>query len=173
MKPAGRIWILMQLVLVAPSLGCEQDAEPVRKYARSADGYLMVLREGDDVFAQLTRLAVDEQLEGATFTGFGFGHATFGYFDATKKEFDRREFRDVELASLTGSIAWKGDEPSIHVHAVAADRTFSAHGGHLLAFHVGTGSVELQVTRRPALGRQRDEVLGADVLVLPRGRAGR
>lgn len=173
MRSTGRIWVLTQLFLVAPTPSCEHNRESPGNYVRSADGYLLVLREGDDVFAQLSRLAVNEQIEGATFTGFGFGHATFGYFDAAKKDFDRREFRDVELASLTGSIAWKGDEPSLHVHAVAADRTFMAHGGHLLAFEVGTGSVELQVTRRPVLRRQRDEVLGADVLVLPRVGAGR
>lgn len=38
------------------------------------------LREGEDAFAQLGQLAIDEQLQGATVSGLGFGHATFGYF---------------------------------------------------------------------------------------------
>jgi uncharacterized protein len=163
-------WALLAL-LWTPACGKEK---PPPKYVHSEDGYLMVLREGDDAFAQLTQFAVDERLQGATFTGFGFGHATFGYFDATKQDFDRREFRDVELASLTGSIAWKDGVPALHVHAVATDRTFAAHGGHLLALQVGHGSLELQIeSRRTPLLRQRDEALGADVLVLPHNDAPR
>lgn len=164
LERALTLWALLA-TLTLP--GCGKD-KPPPKYVHSEDGYLMVLREGDDAFEQLSQFAVDERLQGATFTGFGFGHATFGYFDATKQDFDRREFRDVELASVTGSIAWKDGVPSLHVHAVATDNTFAAHGGHLLAFKVGRGSLELQIeSRSTPLLRQRDEALGADVLVLP------
>jgi uncharacterized protein len=157
------------LALLALLWSCERPADPQQRYVHSSDGYLMVLREGDDAFEHLQKLAVDEEIRGATFSGFGFGHAIFGYFDAQKKDYDRREIRDVELASLRGSIAWQDGNPSLHAHAVAADRTFAAQGGHLLGFEVGKGSLELEiVTRHPPLGRQRDEDLGANVLTLPR-----
>lgn len=159
-----RLWLPLCVWLV----GCAKPPEPAQKYARSRDSYLMVLREGDDAFAQLQQLAKDERIEGATFSGFGFGHATFGYFDAQKKDYDKRELRDVELASLRGSIAWQDGKPSLHAHAVAADRTFAAYGGHLLAFQVGKGSLELEVVPTKPLARKRDEALGASVLVLPR-----
>lgn len=168
-KRALPLWTLLALC----TLGCNRH-KPPPKYVHSEDGYLMVLREGDDAFAELGQFAVEERLQGATFTGFGFGHATFGYFDAAKRDFDRREFRDVELASLTGSIAWKDGAPALHVHAVATDRDFTAHGGHLLAFQVGRGSLELQIaSRRTPLLREHDEALGADVLVLPHNDAPR
>ncbi len=154
-------------------VGCSRD-EPPPKYVHSENGYLMVLREGDDAFAHLTQLAVDERLQGATLTGFGFGHATFGYFDPALGDFVRRDFRDVELASITGSIAWKDGVPSLHLHGVSTDRTFAAHGGHLLALQVGRGSLELQIiARRTPLLRQRDETLGAEVLTLPKSDAPR
>ena len=85
-----------------------------------------------------------------------------------KKDYDKRELRDVELASLRGSIAWQDGKPSLHAHAVAADRTFAAQGGHLLAFRVGKGSLELEIVLTKPLDRRRDEALGANVLVLPR-----
>jgi predicted DNA-binding protein with PD1-like motif len=151
------------------SFGCQNQADAARKYVRTGDSYLMVLREGDDAFAHLRQLAIDEEIRGATFHGFGFGHAKFGYFDQQKKAYDEREVRDVELAGLRGSIAWQNGAPSLHAHAVATDRTFAAQGGHLLGFQVGKGSLELSVElHHVALGRVRDEALGANVLELPR-----
>jgi predicted DNA-binding protein with PD1-like motif len=159
-------WLIVVVALLG---GCERKVEPAPRHSRSGDRYLMVLREGEDAFAQLAKLATDEKIPGATFEGFGFGHATFGYFDAQKKDYDRHEVRDVELASLRGSIAWQNGAPSVHAHAVAADRSFAAQGGHLLGFQVGKGSLELEIVIYPAgLARERDEALGANVLVLPR-----
>ena len=149
-------------------LACQRQPDPACKCVLSGKSYLMVLREGDDAFAYLRKLAQDEKIKGATFTGFGFGHATFGYFDQAKKDYDRHEARDVEIASLRGSIAWKDGAPSLHAHATAAGRDFTAEGGHLLALQVGKGSLELEIVRQPVrLERKRDDVLGANVLVLP------
>jgi len=157
------LWLSLLL-----SLGCR--SEPAgTKYVRSGDGFLMVLREGDDAFAHFRQLALSEKIRGATFEGFGFGHAKFGYFDQQKKAYDELEVRDVELASLRGSIAWQEGAPSLHAHAVATDRSFVARGGHLLGFQVGKGSLELEITlQHVSLERARDEALGANVLVLPR-----
>lgn len=161
MKP---LWLFF-----AALLGCQNPPEPGRKYVRSGDRYLMVLREGDDAFGHLRKLASAEKIRGATFDGFGFGHAKFGYFDQQKKSYDEREVRDVELASLRGSIAWQDGAVSLHAHAVATDRGFVAQGGHLLGFQVGKGSLELEITLHDLqLSRVRDEALGANVLELPR-----
>lgn len=157
------------LLLLLVLTGCQKPSDPPRKYVRGGDRILMVLREGDDAFVELRQLARDEAIRGATFDGFGFGHATFGYFDQQKRDYEKREVRDVELASLRGSIAWQDGAPSLHAHAVAADRTFAAQGGHLLGFQVGKGSLELEISLLDVkLERQRDEALGANVLQLPR-----
>lgn len=127
----------------------------------------MVLRQGDDVFEQLRQLARTENVQSATLSGFGFVHARFGYFDRERQDYLPREFRDVELASLQGSLAWQDGQPSVHAHGVVTDREFRAHGGHLLALTVGSGSVELNVsTRQQKLLRVRDPELGANVLSL-------
>jgi predicted DNA-binding protein with PD1-like motif len=142
---------------------------PRDKYVRTSAGYTVVLRQGDEALTQLKALAIQENLQGGSITGLGFGHATFGYFNRETKRYDPREFRDVELASLTGSIAWQQGQPSLHVHAVATASDFVAHGGHLLRFEVGTGSLELHVVDAGApLKRKRDEALGADILDVSR-----
>ena len=150
-------------------VGRADGAEPASTegHSRTSSGYALVLRQGDDAFVELKGFAQKQKLRGASFTGLGFGHATFGYFNRDTKAYDPKEFRDVELASLTGSIAWQDGAPSIHAHAVATDRSFAAHGGHLLRFEVGTGSLELHIAdAKTPFKRLRDEALGANILAV-------
>lgn len=142
-------------------------ASPSPKYIRTATGFLMVLRQGDNVLQELEQLAVREKIPSASLTGLGFGHPTFGFWNAQTKEYAPKAFRDTEMASLTGSIAWKDGKPALHLHGVATDKNFTAYGGHLLALEVGTGSIELTITTHPQrLERLVDERNGATVLGL-------
>ena len=137
------------------------------RYVRTPTGYLMVLRQGDDVFANLVDLTQREVIPSASVVGLGFGHATFGFWDATRRNFNPRRFEHVEIASLVGSLAWKEGKPLPHLHAVACDSTFAAFGGHLLALEVGTGSMELSITvHQHVLQRRTDAHTGANVLDL-------
>lgn len=131
-------------------------------------GILMVLREGDDVFAELEALMPAEQIPSASFVGFGFlRKVTFGFFDFEKRAYNPKTFKNVEMANMTGTLAWQDGRPSIHAHGVVCDRDFAAVGGHLLALEVGTGSVEITITLHPRrLERERDAALGANVLSL-------
>lgn len=138
-----------------------------KRYKKVPAGYLMVLQQGDDVFAQLETLAKQEKIPSATVSGMGFVNATFGYFNQKTKEYDPKDFNDVELASLNGSIAWEDQKVSLHLHGVVTDKSFAAHGGHLLAATVGMGSVEILVTVHPhRLNRAKDPAIGANVLRL-------
>ncbi|WP_022823681.1 PPC domain-containing DNA-binding protein [Hymenobacter norwichensis] len=140
---------------------------PSPKYSRTPNGFLMVLRPGDNVLHELEQLAVREKIPSASFTGFGFVHPTFGFWDASKKDYNPKSFRNTELASMTGSIAWKDDKPALHVHGVVTDQNFVAYGGHILALEVSTGSVEITIVVQPQrLTREVDESTGAAVLKL-------
>lgn len=143
-------------------------SRPEARWASTPNGYLMVLRQGDDVIAELERLAELESIEGATFSGFGFaGLVRFGFFDYAKAEYVPREFTNVEMGSLNGSIAWKDGKPSIHMHGVGAGDDYKAVGGHVLQLIVGRGSVELVVTNAGRrLSRALDETIGANILRL-------
>ncbi|MEZ0611863.1 PPC domain-containing DNA-binding protein [Fibrella sp. WM1] len=141
-------------------------AQP-KRYTKVPAGYLMVLQQGDNVFEQLETLARQESIPSATFTGLGFVTIQFGFFDFKKKEYKPKTFTDVELTSLTGSLAWQEGKPSIHAHGVVGDAQFKAHAGHILSATVSTGSVEIMITVHPQrLERKMDEKLGANVLSL-------
>ncbi|RYY53743.1 MAG: DUF296 domain-containing protein [Chitinophagaceae bacterium] len=144
-----------------------QDADTLPKYIRTSNGYTMVLRKGENVLESIKQLASKEKIIGASYTGFGFVEAEFGYFNNRTKVYDPRKVTG-ELASLTGSIAWNADTVSLHTHAIVTDSTFLAYGGHLLGAVVGTGSVELFVAPGDVpLGRKVEQPLGANVLQLP------
>ena len=140
-------------------------APDATRFIRTDSGFLMVLRQGDDVFAHLIELTRRTGIPSASLVGLGFGHATFGFWDAQQRRFNPRRFQNVEIGSLVGSLAWKNGEPLPHLHAVACDSSFAAYGGHLLALEVGTGSMELTIMLHPhRLERQTDERTGANVL---------
>ena len=162
------------LLFVAPCCGlslplhAQTRAMPASpKYIRIPQGFLMVLHPGDSVLHELEQLALMEKISSASFTGFGFVHPTFGFWDATKKDYDPKSLRNTELASMTGSIAWKADKPALHVHGVVTDNNFAAYGGHILALEVSTGLVKITVVVNPKrLTRETDESTGAAVLKL-------
>lgn len=137
------------------------------KYIKVNGGYQMVLKQGDSLFKELRIMALKENIPSASFTGFGFVNAEFGYFNAKKKEYKTEVFKKMELASLDGSIAWQNGTPSIHAHGVGGDENFRARAGHLMSLEVSTGSLEVMIrVNEKRLERRKDEVLGANVLDL-------
>lgn len=136
------------------------------RYTKTPTGYLMVLRQDDDVLAHIENLSKTENIPSASFSGIGFAkEATFGFYDFNAKKFNPKTFKKVEMGSLTGSIAWNEKGASIHVHGVATDEKFNAYGGHILSLHVGTGSMEIYVTvHDKKLERKIEQPLNANVL---------
>jgi len=139
-----------------------------KRHIPTPTGFLMVLRQGEDVLARLEALMREEAIPSASIAGFGFAkHARFGFFDFERGDFVPGDFSELEITGLMGTLAWKDGSPSVHAHAAGGDRRFGIVGGHVLALVVGRGSFEITVTvhdRR--LERARDAALGADVLQL-------
>ncbi|MBV9655144.1 MAG: DNA-binding protein [Acetobacteraceae bacterium] len=142
-------------------------SEP-RRYIPTPTGFLIVLRRGDDVFAELATLMREQSVPSATIFGFGFaGEVTFGFYDFDRKEYRPKVFHELEVTNLTGTLAWKEGQPAIHAHGTAGDASFRTVGGHLLALTVGRGSMEISVTVIPiALQRDVDPEIGANILQL-------
>lgn len=141
------------------------------RYIAIPSGFLMVLRQGDNVFSRLEALMTAKSIPSGFISGFGFASkATFGFFDFEKKEYRPRTLESLEVTNLTGTMAWKDQKPALHMHAAAADDSFEAFGGHLLALEVGRGSFELQISVLPMhLERAMDPGIGANILQLDRG----
>ena len=98
----------------------------MKRYVKVPAGYLMVLRQGDNVFKELEKFSKEENIPSANFTAMGFVNITFGFFNFQTKQYNPKDFKDVELVSMHGTIAWKNDTIAIHAHGVVADKTFRA-----------------------------------------------
>jgi predicted DNA-binding protein with PD1-like motif len=131
-------------------------------------GWLMVLTEGDDLFAELAALAHHRNIPSASLTGFGFaGSVTFGFFDFDKRDYTPSRYENREMTGINGTLAWKDGKPSVHAHGVGGGSDFAVVGGHLLALTVGRGSLEVTITVHDSrLERRVDEAIGANILRL-------
>ncbi|ASW74514.1 DUF296 domain-containing protein [Chryseobacterium piperi] len=161
--------MVLLTTFITTNLFSQQNSKTeIPRFNKTSTGYIMVLREGDNVIAEIEKLAKSEKIPFASFSGIGFaGDVTFGFYDFDKKKFNPKTFRRVEMGNLTGSIAWNEKGPSIHVHGIATDDQFQAYGGHILSLHVGTGSIELYITlNNKKLDRNIEQPLNANVLQL-------
>lgn len=138
------------------------------RYVPVPGGFLMVLRRGDDVFARLEAFMREADIPSASISGFGFaGSIRFGFFDFERREYEPRDFGDLEVTALMGTLAWKDGKPAVHAHATAAGADFRAFGGHLLGLVVGRGSIELTIlVHDRRFERRFDDDIGANVLRL-------
>ena len=164
---------LPAIMLVAISLSpliphdamANNNQDSIRRYTKVPAGYLMVLRQGDSILNQIEELAMRENIASANFTGMGFVNMIFGFFDFNKKTYKPKQYNNVELAGMHGTIAWQNGEVSIHAHGIVTDKKFRSYGGHILSGAVSTGSVEILITTHDKkLERKFEEKLGANVL---------
>lgn len=164
--------ILVSIFCILNIIPCKISAQKTQpnipRYTKVTAGYLMVLRQGDDIFKEIEKLAVAEKIPSANFTGMGFVNMTFGFYDFSKKAFDpKQEFKDMELTSMHGTIAWQKGKVSIHAHGTVAGKDFKAYGGHILSGTVGTGSLEIMITvHDKQFERIKEQKLGANVLCI-------
>ncbi|MGV3459380.1 MAG: PPC domain-containing DNA-binding protein [Flavobacterium sp.] len=165
MKISG---IFAAIILFAVFNAQAQKTKPdVPRYIKVPAGYLMVLRQNDDILEEIENLTVKENIPSANFTGMGFVNMTFGFFDFKTKKYNPKTFTNVELANMTGTVAWQDGKPSIHAHGTVTGPDFTAHGGHILSGTVSTGSLEILVTvHDEKLERVKEKELGANVLCL-------
>jgi predicted DNA-binding protein with PD1-like motif len=130
--------------------------------------FAVIFDTGDEVVSGLTRFAEENGLAASQLTAIGaFRDLVLGYFDWEKKEYLHIPVREqVEVVSLVGDIARKGDKPQLHVHVVVAKRDGSALGGHLLEARVRP-TLEVVVTESPGhLLREYDPETGLALIRL-------
>lgn len=130
--------------------------------------WAVIFDKGDEFAEGMLRFAREASLTAASFTAIGaFRDVTLGYFDREQRDY--REIpvdEQVEVVSLVGDVARKGDDPKVHAHVVVARADGSASGGHVLRAHVWP-TLEVVVTETPAyLRRTHDEETGLALIDL-------
>lgn len=131
--------------------------------------FAVVLDRGERVCESLFRFATEQEISAASVAGIGaFAHATLGFFDWERKDYDRIPVEEqVEVLSLTGDVALAPDgKPQLHLRVVLGKRDGTAHGGHLLDAEVRP-TLELVITETPPdLRRRHDPETGLALIAL-------
>ena len=112
--------------------------------------------------------ATRERLAGSHFTGIGaFHELVVGYFDVKRKEYESLAIPEqVEVLSFAGDITMDDGKPKVHAHVVVGKGDATAHGGHLLAAHVGP-TLEVVLHESPVrLRRKFDAATGVALIAL-------
>jgi predicted DNA-binding protein with PD1-like motif len=130
--------------------------------------FALIFKSGDEVIKGLTEFARRHSIVAAHFSAIGaLQSAVLGYFDRERKEYLKIPFEEqVEVLSLLGDVALKGDEPKIHAHVVVGKRDGTAHGGHIIEATVWP-TLEVILTESPRhLRRKHDEESGLALIDL-------
>ena len=124
--------------------------------------FALVFEKGDEIVAEMTAFAAEQELSASQFTGLGaLSDVVLGFFDWETKDYRRIAVREqVEVVSLVGDVTCGDGQPKLHPHIVVSKSDGAAMGGHLLEGHVRP-TLEVIVTESPAhLRRRRDPETG-------------
>ena len=112
--------------------------------------FALIFDKGDEFVDQLTSFANENDLKASHFTAIGaFRDVMLGYFDRDSKKYKEIPIvEQVEVLSLVGDIALKGNIPQVHAHVVLGKADGTAHGGHILEAHVWP-TLEVVLTESP------------------------
>ncbi|MDF2119501.1 DNA-binding protein [Roseiarcaceae bacterium H3SJ34-1] len=131
--------------------------------------FVVVLDQGEEAFATLSKFAAEEAIGAASLTALGaFEAATVGWFDFASKNYRKIPVSEqCEVLSLIGDVAIGDDgKPSLHAHAVLGLSDGSTRGGHLLKGMVRPTLEVMVVEAPPHLRRKKRADLGIALIDL-------
>ncbi len=139
------------------------------KAVRDGGYYQLRLMPGEEIVGSVTNFARSRRIKSGFLTGLGAAEdIMLGCFDPKTKSYHKRVLKgDHEVAALVGNVAWVGNEPVCHIHAVVSTPKLVALAGHLFSGRV-TVTIEIALvpgTRR--LSRKPDALFGLNLLALP------
>jgi len=128
--------------------------------------FLLVLDGGDEVPKAFIEFAGQNAIAGASLQGIGaFARATIAYWNPRTREYEEIAVDEqVEVLSISGSLATAGDEIKLHAHVILGKRDGSTVGGHLVRATVYPTLEVFITTSLRKLVREKDPATGLMLL---------
>jgi len=135
------------------------------------DGYNYTLRldRGEPLITTLTKFVKEKQIKTTWVNGLGGASwAELGFYDLNNQQYQWRRFDELlEITALQGNVAWKDDEPVLHIHGTFSNHDYHAIGGHVKELEVGgTCELHLHTIFKEALSRSTDPATGLTLLTM-------
>ena len=104
------------------------------EYRRFGDTIIARMDKGEEITAQVRKIAEAEQIGLASIEALGaLNDFHVGLFDVNEKKFHGNHFHGAyEMVSLIGTINTMNGEFYTHLHMCAADENANVYGGHLV-----------------------------------------
>lgn len=137
-------------------------------YQKTANGYILCLKRGENLIKSLQDFVKSQSIEGAWLTGIGAAQKLrVGFYNIDKKAYEFNEINELlEITNLTGNLAYGDDELIIHIHGTFSRSDLSTLGGHVSELTVG-GTCEINLTITDKLTRAHNQEVGLNTLKLP------
>lgn len=139
------------------------------EYRCFSDTFVVRLDRGEEVIASIGALCEREGIKLGCVSAIGaVNEATLGCFDTGTKQYHSRDYAGIyEIACLSGNISTQNGKPYLHIHAVLADESGNAFGGHLnRAVVSATCELFIRVLDGQA-GRLFSEEIGLNLITFP------
>ena len=135
--------------------------------------FAIIFDQNDEMIAGLKEFSKEQQLFGSHFTAIGaFSQVTLSYFQRDNLEYKNIPVNEqVEVLSLVGNVAMKGEDYKVHAHVVLGKSDGSTLGGHIQDAKVWP-TLEVVLVEEPAyLRRTIDETTGLALIDLEASQA--
>jgi len=127
------------------------------------------IEPNEDLFDAIKELIKKHKIKSGLINVIGaLKQFTIGYFDIEKKKYNFKTFdEDIELISCMGNIAFKDNEPIIHLHVSVGKDDYSIIGGHLSQPSVVSITAEVYIYEiNQTLTRANDPLFNLSLLDL-------
>lgn len=128
--------------------------------------YMIKIYAGTEVIGVLADFVRKNKIGSGSLIGLGaVRDATMGWFHSDTKKYTKITFpEELEFVGATGTIAWLGGDPSIHMHVVLGDKEGKTYAGHFFSGVVAV-TVEFIITASPVrVERKQDQRFGLNLL---------
>ncbi len=128
--------------------------------------YVLKLDRGEELVAMIKQFCATNGITGGFFVGLGAtSYLKMAWYNLETKKYEEKEYDEtLEIANLTGNIAFLANDLIIHVHGSFSNRNLDAIAGHVSQLVVG-GACEIKFDKFDAkFSRAYDEQTGLNLL---------
>ena len=139
------------------------------EYVKEGKTYVVKVARGERLVKSVKKLVNDEKIEGGFFVGLGAcDEVELAHYSVEDKKYTSKKFRQaLEIANLTGNVAWAEGELVVHAHGTFGDEEMRTVAGHVVDLKI-SATLELWFTETERLVKRKDEETGLNLLALKR-----
>lgn len=105
----------------------------MRVIAKEPGKYLLRFDRGEELVSGLAEFVKEERIGAASLSAIGAANEiVVCFYNGREKHYEEHLIKErLEIVSLLGTIAWKGEIPTVHAHGSFSKSNLHAVAGHI------------------------------------------